>query len=212
MIDSRYTSLLFLALSFLSWTGCGDDAAEPPGGEQVGASLPHLRDSSWYATLEPNHARLGYGYGSAEELIDALLAATAELDTTTLADLAISAEEWKGILYPEMGLHYPGARDSRPEIRDMIGELHFGASLKGLRRLLRDYGGMRLQRRSLDLAGDTLHFPSYTIYERPDLRVSGPDGEGRVTSVGSIVEKDGVWKLLSYRETDASGEIPPAVD
>jgi len=212
MIDSRYASLLLITLCWFSLTGCGDEDGKPASGEPTGSPLSHLRDSSSYATLEPNRASLQYGYGSAEELIDALLAATARLDTTTLADLAISAEEWKEILYPEMGLHYPGARDSRPEIRDMIGELHFGASLKGLRRLLRDYGGRRLQRRSLEFTGDTLRFPSYTIYEGPDLRVSGPDGEGRVTSVGSIVEKNGVWKLLSFRETDASEGVPPAGD
>lgn len=191
---------------------CSDSQGEPPSSETAGARLPHVRDSAWYASLRPNPAELQYGSGSADELIDRLLQATAELDTATLADLAVSAAEWKEILYPEMGLHYAGARDSRPEIRDMVGELHFGTSLKGLRRLLRDYGGVRLQRRSLTVTGDTLHFPSYTIYQGIDLLVSGPDGEGRVTFLGSIVEKDGVWKLLSYRETNASGRISPTVE
>jgi hypothetical protein len=204
------TSIL-LGIWLLFTAGCDDNRNESPA-DRTKADTSFVRDSTWYASLLMNPARLQYGYSSPVELIDSLLQAVAVRDTATLADLAVSSTEWKEILFPEMGLHYPGARDSRPEIRDMIGELHFGSSQKGLRRLLRDYGGVRLRRLSMDMIGDTLHFPSYTIYDGTDLVVNGPDGEGRVTFVGSIVEKDGVWKLLSYRETDASGTITPNGD
>ena len=217
MISRRSASLLLLSLLSLpgfSVAGWSDRAGDHPrrdsatAATRTGTPVSSVRDSSWFAALEPNRSGLQYGYGSAEELIDALLRGTAELDTTTLADLAVSATEWKEILYPEMGLHFAGARDRRPEIRDMIGELHFGSSLKGLRRLLRDYGGIRMQRRAWSATGDTLHFPSYTIYERPDLLVSGPDGPMKVTFLGSLVEKDGVWKLLSYQDADRTGAPP----
>lgn len=192
------------------WIGCGE-RGEPKGetGEERNGGF--LRDSAYFVDLEVNPSPLAFGAGSPEELVDRALTAVAGRDTTTLADLAISAGEWREILYPEMGLHFPGARDSRVEVRDMLGELHFGSSVKGLRRLLRDYGGQRFERADLAIAGDTLRFPSYTLYTDPKLLLHTPEGAGgEVAFLGSFVEKDGVFKLLAYREIEAKagGDAP----
>ena len=180
-------------------SGCGGGGAS----EDVPERLRHMRDSATFADLPRNPEQLAFGYGSAEELVDTLLLALERRDTTRLVDLAISPEEWREILYPELGLHFPDARDERPEILETLGELHFGSSLKGLHRMVRDFGGEKMERVELETAAPPLRFPSYAIHEKPRLVVSNPGGrERRVTFLGSIVEKEGIFKLLAYREAE----------
>lgn len=190
-------------LILIGLLGCGPNGDK--SGETTDGELGHMRDSGYYVDLPRNPDPLERGYGSPEELVDTLLAALARQDTTRLVDLAISPDEWRKIFYPELGLYYPDARDDRPEIMETLGELHFGASVKGVHRVLRDYGGMRLYRADLRFNRTLLH-PSFTLHEGSLLVVSTPTGDSRsVTFLGSIVEKDGVFKLLSYRESDQEG-------
>ncbi len=193
-------------LIMIGLLGC---AREESGEVNEGASLAHMRDSGDFAALPVNPLPLERGYRSAEELVDSLLDALEQLDSARLVDLAVSPDEWRKIIYPELGLHYPDARDDRAEIMEMLGELHFGSSLKGLHRMLRDFGGESIERTHLEL-GPPLKFPSFTMHEKTKLTLSTPDAEDLpVTFLGSIVEKDGVFKLLSYRESDqreSSGE------
>lgn len=171
-----------------------------------GARLAHLYDSAHYLGMEENRAELSGGAGSVEDLVDSIFVALAQNDTAMLHRMTISVVEWNEIVYPELGLHYPDARDSRPTITQMMTDLHFGSARKGMMRALRDFGGSPLDH-APPVITDTLRYPSYLMLEGVALDATTDDGRTiPVTFLGSIVLKQNVAKLLAFRESSRTEE------
>jgi hypothetical protein len=148
-------------------------------------------------------ARLAIGWESPESIVGRALEAFASHDTTRLEELLITREEFEQIIYPELGEHYPAARDKRPEARAFIWENQSASSRKALRKAMAELSGRRLSLVSLTLPRGGTRYSSYTIFEEPQVSVQLDDGTtAEMTALGSIVEIDGSYKLLSYRDRD----------
>jgi hypothetical protein len=167
-------------------------AAEPAAGM---ASKVSLRPAG--------SMRLINGAASPDALIREALDALAASDTARLQRLLVTRDEFQNHIYPELGIHYPAANDMRPETRRFIWENQFMGSTKGLERALRDLGGKHMELLGVSYNEGGMKYASYSIYEGTRAHVRMDDGREALLHVfGSVVEMDGVYKLLTYRERD----------
>lgn len=165
--------------------------------------LSTLYDPAHYDTLVHNSTPLNGGTASAKALVAAALKGLQNNDTALLMSLLISQDEYFNIIYPEQGMHWAGARDKRPEVREFLWENHAGSSIKGLRRALRDLGGQKLTLNNIEFTDGTKQYISYRIHEGTVLTLVDESSNTHTTqAVGSIVEKDGVFKLMAWRDLD----------
>ncbi len=203
--DRRYGKILpFLLLVFLPLTSCGDgNGPERASSDSAVDPDSWILPSSYYDTLSPNPTPLTGGMASSEELVRAGLKALQRNDTTALVELMITPEEYSAIIYPELGKHWSGARDTRETITDWMKRNHFGSAEKGLRRMLRDFGGRSFRLDSVTFGDSIQVYPSYTIHQQTLVSVTDAEGKHRdLRAFGSIVEKAGIFKLLSWRDAD----------
>lgn len=206
-----------LSLGFLSMlvllASCGDNSdtsgnradtqTESSGTQNDQPAQDYMLDSAHYAALTYNPLTLNGGASSTESLVHLALKGLQKNDTALLQSLAITKDEYMDIVFPEQGMHWAGARDSRPEVREFLWENHFGSSVKGLRRTLRDLGGRKLTLRNIEFTGGEKKYISYTIHEATLLTVEDEQGkEHQIKAVGSIIEKDGTFKLMAWRDLD----------
>lgn len=154
-------------------------------------------------SLEPHTMRLQGAAGSIDALVKSAIDAYAAGDTVALQRLLITAEEFDRYLYPEFGQHYPAARDTSVQAREFVRENHMRAAAKGLRKSLKELGGRRMELISVGFRDGAKRFSTYTIHEGTEVKVWLEDGsEGDLPALGSIVEMDGRYKLLSYRDRE----------
>lgn len=186
-MTTRPSASLLLILSLAALGACADSNGAP-------SELPA-------AVNRP--ARLATGWTSQEAIVTHALQAFASHDTMRLQELLISPEEFSRILYPELGEHYPAARDQRPEARAFIWQNQTASSRKALRKAMAELVGKHMTLLSLTFPRGGTRYASYTIYEDPQVSVRLDDGTtAEMTALGSIVEIDGSYKLLSYRDRD----------
>lgn len=141
------------------------------------------------------------GAGSIDELMSKAMTALEHRDTAMLNDLMITRQEWEKSLYPEFGVYYPAARDPRPEVREFLWSNHSMSSDKALRRSLARNAELRLTLDSVRFEDTVQVFPSYTIHQ--GTVADAHDRERKAHELrcfGSIVEMNGVYKLLSFRD------------
>ncbi|MCB0710956.1 MAG: hypothetical protein KDD67_01360 [Ignavibacteriae bacterium] len=192
-------SLLLLLLM-----SCGEGVDNSKSGDQTAKqteSATWLLTSDHYDTLSPNPTPLSGGKPSVEELVEAGLKGLNEKDTATLLTMMISREEYDSIIYPELGKYWSGARDMRETITQWQRTNHFGSAEKGLRRLLRDYGGKSFKLAAVEFQDSTQTYPSYTIYQRPIVAaIDDHNKKGQIKNFGSIIEKNGVFKFFSFND------------
>lgn len=209
MIRSAIGLFLLTLVPILS--SCNGDSSGTNGKDSADASSTMKRpdpstwvmDSAHYANLPRNPAPLRGGSESVEGVVTATLNALHEQDTLALKNLLVTRNEFVNIIYPELGKHWPGSRDMRPEIKDFVWGNHAGNTMKGLRRALRDLGGRELKLQKIEFTGGSQEYPSYTIHEEPVVTVLDETGrEYRFEAIGSIIEKEGVFKLMAFRDRE----------
>lgn len=183
-------------------TGAAREAAATAAAEQrpapvhVDSIFPieeHLRRFRADLGVEPE--ALSGGAPSIQALVDRFVDALAARDSAAFRDLVLTRAEFAW-------LYYPYTRYTAPPYRMAPELLWFqiqNASSRGLGRLLDRLGGQRLE-----VLGH--HCPRPPRVEGPNriwegcaLRV--PSAEGEVTELelfGSIVEREGTFKLVSY--------------
>ena len=134
-------------------------------------------------------------YPSPEALATAVLSAVERQDTTALRGLALSEEELREHVWPEL----PAARPERNLPFSYVwGDLH-QKSDESLSRMLARHGGRRYALRLVRSAGETTRYPSYTVSRETVLQVRNEMGvETELRLFGSIIQKDGAWKVFSY--------------
>ena len=134
-------------------------------------------------------------YPSPEALATAVLSAVERRNTTELRGLALSEEEFREHVWPEL----PAARPERNLPFSYVwGDLH-QKSDASLERTLARHGGRRYALVSLRGAGETTKYPSYTVSRDTVLRVRDETGgEMEVRLFGSTIQKDGGWKVFSW--------------
>jgi hypothetical protein len=134
-------------------------------------------------------------YPSPEALATAVLNAVERRDTTSLRGLALSEEEFREHVWPEL----PASRPERNLPFSYVwGDLR-QKSDASLERTLARHGGRRYALVSLRAAGETTRYPSYTVSRDTVLRVRDETGvEQEMRIFGSVIQKESAWKVFSW--------------
>jgi hypothetical protein len=188
------SAYVLLAVISLGLPGCGNDTT--PGNDPA----PSTTESQ--SAPAPSTMQLQHGAGSVEELINAAFEALAAGDTTRLASLMITREEFEEIIYPEFGAHYPTANDPRPETRTWLTDMHFLNANKGFRTTLARFGGKHLRMVDVTYDEGVKDFGSYTISEGTVVTAQLGDSTVQIRALGSIIHRDGQFKFMSYRDKE----------
>jgi hypothetical protein len=137
---------------------------------------------------------LANGSSSAEALATAVLDAIAQRDRARLDALALSEQEFRDHVWPDL----PAARPERNLPFSYVwGDLHQKSNLS-LVRTLEQYGNTRYTLTRVRFSGAT-SYARYVVHRDATFEVT--DTSGTPTSLrvcGSFIEKDGVWKVFSY--------------
>lgn len=138
----------------------------------------------------------GAVFASPEALLDTLIHALEKRDTLTLQKLLVSKKEYRQWLWPEYPASWP--------VLNMPVEFAWGnlqaKTFRGLRYMIRTYGGQPLAYVSHSFEKKD-PYQTFTIHERPHVVVADTTGkEIELKEIGSIVEMNGSYKLISFRE------------
>ncbi len=135
----------------------------------------------------------------AEPSIDALaqsvLDAVERRDLDRLQSLALSEEEFRGVVWPEL----PAARPERNLPVDFVWNDLRLKSATSLGHILDRYAQTPLALVDIRFNGGTTPYDSYLVHREAVLIVKGQDGtEQEVRLFGSVFEQDGRYKVFSY--------------
>jgi hypothetical protein len=134
-------------------------------------------------------------YPSPQALATAVLNAVERRDTDELRGLALSEEEFREHVWPEL----PAARPERNLPFSYVwGDLR-QKSDDNLRRMVVRHGGRKYAFVAMRSAGETTRYQSYTVSRETVLKVRDETGaEMELRLFGSTIQKDGGWKVFSY--------------
>lgn len=136
---------------------------------------------------------------NAEASPDALgrrvLAAVERRDIDGLRNLALSEREFREHVWPEL----PAARPERNLPFSYVwGDLH-QKSEAALATTIAEHGGRRLELVSVRSLGEATQYNTYTVRRQTELTVRDERGDAiQLRLFGSIIEKDGVFKVFSF--------------
>lgn len=132
---------------------------------------------------------------SAETLVAGVLEALAESDAEALERFLITRDEYQAALWPQMP-------DGEYTPFDFVWSLNDVNSRKGLRQLLSQFGGDRLELVSLRFTEAPESYEGFQLHSRAEVVVRRPEtGEtGTLSSFDVFVEHTSGWKLLNYDE------------
>jgi hypothetical protein len=131
---------------------------------------------------------------SPEALASAVLDALSRRDRARLDALALSEQEFRDHVWPDL----PAARPERNLPFSYVwGDLRQKSNI-GLARTLDAYGGKRHTLQRVSFAGVT-PYAHYAVHRDATFAVVDDGGSPQTLRVcGSLLEKDGVWKVFSY--------------
>lgn len=132
---------------------------------------------------------------SAEEVMRHVLIALARTDRPRLEALAITEQEFKDHVWG----HLPAARPERNLPMSYVwGDLR-QKSHASLARALQTVDGRALELVRVRFAAPPRRYGPLVVYGGTTVVVRGPDGTAEDLRVcGSLVERDGRWKVFSY--------------
>ena len=140
-------------------------------------------------------AALRQTFSSPEALSEAVLAALGEHDIDTLRALALDELEFRTAVWPDL----PASRPERNVPFDYAWRDLHQKSNNSLRRLVARYGGRRYELVKVRFAGETTPYRSYEVHRETILDLRNEQGEAvRLALFGSILEREGEFKLFSY--------------
>jgi hypothetical protein len=135
---------------------------------------------------------------SPEALARAVLDALAQRDRARLDGLALSEQEFRDHVWPDL----PAARPERNLPFSYVwGDLHQKSRLS-LTKVVAEHGGKRHTLHGVTFAGVT-PYGHYKVHRDATLNVVDASGATQSLRVcGSFLEKDGGWKVFSYAIND----------
>lgn len=150
------------------------------------------------AACGPSREPLAGTRESPRAVAEALLDAVAADDGAALQSLALSEQEFRQHVWPDL----PAARPERNLPFSYVwGDLR-QKSAAGLARTQSAHGGRRYRLQDVRFSGKT-SYPGYTVHRDGVLVVEGPGGqEEELRLCGSMIEQDGRWKVFSYAVDD----------
>lgn len=133
--------------------------------------------------------------GSIDDLAKKVLLAVESNDIKRLDALRINRDEFKRYLWPE----FPASKNNVPF--DFAWDNLNGKTIKGMARALTDMGGREFRLIDVTFEEDTEKYTTFTIYTSAVLQVVDKDGNKKqLKFCGSIIERNGEYKFLSYRD------------
>jgi hypothetical protein len=133
-------------------------------------------------------------YESPQALAVAVLEALVQRDRAQLERLALSEQEFHEHVWPSL----PAARPERNLPASYVWADLNQKSQGALTQTLGAYGGRRYELVGVDFA-DRTDYGAYRVHRETSLRVRDADGTPMTIQVcGSMLEKDGAWKVFSY--------------
>lgn len=150
------------------------------------------------AEAEPGSVEMAGGAASTEELVEAMLDALRRKDRDALRRLRVTEAEYRAIILP--GRVEPGQppRALTPQWQDYAWANLESRSHYHELRLLEEFGGHALRVKSLDFVDGTKAYAGYTAYRQLRLVVRDQHGEERELRTGSVVERGGRYKFMSF--------------
>jgi len=172
-------TLPLLVLLSTSLAGCGGEIGSGRGG--VGEAQAAVTLSNAYA--------------SPRALGEAVLKALRENDKEALNALRITREEHLHLFWPEL----PESDDTP---FDFAWQLNNDRSWQGVNQALAEYGGKAWELLDLAFTDPPEVYPTFTVHFGAQLRVRRvSDGkEGYLPILDVVVERQGQWKLMNFRE------------
>jgi hypothetical protein len=136
------------------------------------------------------------GSPSREALVRRFMKSLAANDSSDLRAMLLSAREFSDLVYPESPYTHPPYRQAPALVWTQIRN----PSASGFTRLMRRLGGQPIRYLSHNCSPASDHQGSNSLWTDCTVRLIDP--EGNTTShglFGSIIERDGKFKFLSYR-------------
>jgi hypothetical protein len=132
--------------------------------------------------------------GSPDELAHAVLDALARRDRSTLERLVLSEQEFREHVWPQL----PASRPERNLPFSYVwGDLRQKSSA-GLTKILAEHGGRRYELSRLEFHAAT-DYSTFQVHREAAFHVRDAQRSEKLVRVcGSMIEKDGAWKVFSY--------------
>ena len=144
---------------------------------------------------------LAHTHSSAEALGQAVLEALARGDRAALDNLALNEQEFRDHVWPDLPAAQP---ERRLPFSYVWGDLHQKSNV-ALAATLNTHGGRRYALSRVSFSGDTV-YEHYKVFREATLHVRDEAGAEKALRVcGSLIEKDGAWKVFSYVIDDGGG-------
>jgi predicted small lipoprotein YifL len=138
---------------------------------------------------------LAHAAESPQALASAVVAALERKDGRALGDLAVSEQEFRDHVWPEL----PAARPERNLPFSYVWMDLKQKSDGHLARTVEEFGGRGWRVASVRFAGGTTQYETYLVHRDGRLTLVAEDGTTReVALFGSVLEKDGRYKVFSY--------------
>jgi hypothetical protein len=134
-------------------------------------------------------------YRSPEALAQAALAAVAAEDQETLAGLMITRHEYETLVWPSLP-----DREYTPF--DFVWSVTGPRSRKARNEVVNDFAGLPLELVYVDLGDEREVYDSFVLHKEARMRVRRTDTgqEGDFPLMDVLVEMDGGWKFMNFRE------------
>lgn len=132
---------------------------------------------------------------SPEALARAALSAVAVEDHDALNELLITRDEYENLLWPLMpDRHYTDFK--------FVWGMSAPRSRKGRREVVNDYRGLPLELVSVELGEETEEYETFVLWKdvRMTVRRTDTGEEGVFPLMDVLVEMDGGWKFMNFRE------------
>jgi hypothetical protein len=138
---------------------------------------------------------LANAHTSSESLARAVLAALAARDQTALLSLAVTEQEFREHVWPEL----PASRPERNLPHSYVWSDLKQKSDTALRQTLAQHGGRHYALIRVIYGGESTRYESYSVHRETIVVVQGTaGGEQQIRLYGSTLEKAGMFKVFSY--------------
>ncbi len=136
------------------------------------------------------------GADSPEGLISLALEYLHDLDTAGMQSLRITRYEHDSLFIPN---HPLGKAPKEMIDLNLVYGMMIQTNIKGLRRALDDYGGLRYELVNLDFPAPLETFGPFTVYRRTVATVRDSVGQEKILPIfGEIISDGNRYKLAAY--------------
>ena len=187
--------VVWVAVLVVLLAGCREAAPEAEAAVRVDSVHAPAEALARFRDGLPIADSLSGGAPSRDSLLARFTDAVARRDTASIRQMVLSRAEYGWIYFPSLQRMNPGTR-MQPEVMWM---LHAQESQKGITRVLRRLGGGEARfagyacEDAPQVEGENRYWHACTV------ETVAPDGErASLKLFGSIVERHGRWKIVSY--------------